>query len=102
LGLLGSLKKKLRPPMEEVEAQRQKNFERITTELDYKLASAKRQELVALKKREILDRRKHAQELIPKPAQSAGSPVHDSTKGIADALNFNPFKPPKKRDKEAK
>lgn len=105
MGLLGSLKRKLRPPMEEVEAKRQENFERIMKELDYKSASAKRQELVALKKREILDRRKHAQELIPSPTQSAGSPAPDYTKGIADALNFNPFNPPKKeakrRDNEA-
>jgi len=82
--------------MEEVEAQRQKNFGRIMTELDYKLASVNRQELVALKKREILDKRKHARELVPSAAQPVGSPVPDHNKAIADALNFNPFKPQKK------
>lgn len=102
MGLLGSLKKKLRPSMEEVEAKRQENFERIMPELDHKLASAKRQELVALKKREILDRRKHAQELVPGPTQSAGSPPPDPTKAIADALNFNPFSPSKRKGDEKK
>lgn len=102
MGLLGALKKKLRPPMEEIEAQRQRNYERIAKRLDFDMASAERQEALAQKKADIAKKRAHARELTPKPMQPAGSLVHDPTKGIEDALNFNPFSPSKKKDEEKK
>jgi len=52
-----------------------------------------RQLITARRQAKIAKSREYVRKFVPKPTQSAGPPSYG---GITDALNFNPFKPPKK------
>jgi len=103
MGLMGALRKKIFPTREEqetkwkeIEMKRQKTFAHRYTQEQFRLASAKRQELLAKIEAERRERLAHAERLKPKPAQSSVPAVFDYDR-LAKAMDYNPFEPPKKR-----
>ena len=90
MGLIDRLRRK---PMEQIEQERQRNYERQMARLGYDLASAKRQEDLAKRRAEIARLKSGAQKLTA----SSRLAMPDYTKRITDALSTDPFAPPKKR-----
>lgn len=93
-GIIARLKRK---PMWKVEQERRRKYERLSAEIGYETASAKRNLELARKEAEAIKMRKEAQKLTGRrTGVLARLPAPDYGK-ISDALDQDPFNPPKKR-----